>query len=193
MRIVGGTWRGRALQAPSGRDVTRPTTDRMRESFASMLLSAFDLDLSEVSVLDAFAGSGALGLEMLSRGAAHATFVEMDRGALACVQANLRTLGVERNRAAVVKGDVFKLARRAQVAGVPFTLVLLDPPYATEAERVSALVRELQETGLLATGAVVLYERAREADGLDVEGTLLSTREHGVTAVDLLRLGSIDR
>lgn len=193
MRIVGGTWRGRALQAPSGRDVTRPTTDRMRESFASMLLSAFDLDLSEVSVLDAFAGSGALGLEMLSRGAAHATFVEMDRGALACVQANLRTLGVERNRAAVVKGDVFKLARRAQVAGVPFTLVLLDPPYATEAERVSALVRELQEAGLLANDAVVLYERAREADGLDVEGTLLSTREHGVTAVDLLRLGSIDR
>lgn len=193
MRIVGGTWRGRALQAPSGRDVTRPTTDRMRESFASMLLSAFGLDLSEVSVLDAFAGSGALGLEMLSRGAAHATFVEMDRGALACVQANLRTLGVERNRAAVVKGDVFKLARRAQVAGVPFTLVLLDPPYATEAERVSALVRELQEAGLLANDAVVLYERAREADGLDVEGTLLSTREHGVTAVDLLRLDSIDR
>lgn len=193
MRIVGGTWRGRALQAPSGREVTRPTTDRMRESFASMLLSAFDLDLSEVSVLDAFAGSGALGLEMLSRGAAHATFVEMDRGALACVQANLRAIGVERHRAAVVKGDVFKLARRAQVAGTPFSLVLLDPPYATEAARVSALVRELVEAGFVADDAVVLYERAREAESLDLQSVLLSTREHGATAVDLLRLGSIDR
>ncbi len=188
MRIVGGTWRGRALQAPTGRDVTRPTTDRMRESFASMILSAFDLDLSGVSVLDAFAGSGALGLEMLSRGAAHATFAEMDRGALACVQANLRALGVGREQAAVVRGDVFKLARRSQVAGAPFTLVLLDPPYATEASRVSALVRELGNAGFLEEGAMVLYERAREADGLDVEGSLLSTREHGATAVDLLRL-----
>ena len=82
MRIVGGKWRGHPLEAPEGRDVTRPTTDRTRESIASMVLSAFGLDLSDVSLLDAFAGSGAIGLELLSRGAASATFVDRDRGAV---------------------------------------------------------------------------------------------------------------
>ena len=72
MRIVGGKWRGRQIEAPDGRDVTRPTTDRTREQIASMILSAAGLDLSGTSVLDAFAGSGAMGLELLSRGAARA-------------------------------------------------------------------------------------------------------------------------
>lgn len=69
MRIIGGEWRGRKIEEPRGRDVTRPTTDRVREACASMVMSAFDFDLDEVRVLDAFGGSGALGLEMLSRGA----------------------------------------------------------------------------------------------------------------------------
>ena len=73
MRIVGGKWRGRQIEAPDGRDVTRPTTDRTREQIASMILSAAGLDLSGTSVLDAFAGSGAMGLELLSRGAARAS------------------------------------------------------------------------------------------------------------------------
>ena len=67
MRIIGGEWRGRKIEEPRGRDVTRPTTDRVREACASMVMSAFDFDLDEVRVLDAFGGSGALGLEMLSR------------------------------------------------------------------------------------------------------------------------------
>ena len=79
MRIVGGKWRGKPFDAPSGRDVTRPTTDRVREAMASMVLSAYDLDLSGVSVLDAFAGSGAIGLELVSRGAGSATLVDSDR------------------------------------------------------------------------------------------------------------------
>ena len=69
MRIIGGEWRGRKIEEPRGRDVTRPTTDRVREACASMVMSAFDFDLDEVRVLDAFGGSGALGIEMLSRGA----------------------------------------------------------------------------------------------------------------------------
>lgn len=67
MRIIGGEWRGRKIEEPRGRDVTRPTTDRVREACASMVLSAFGFDLDEVRVLDAFGGSGALGIEMLSR------------------------------------------------------------------------------------------------------------------------------
>lgn len=88
MRIVGGEWKGHPIEAPEGRDVTRPTTDRVREAVSSMLMSARGLTLDGASVLDAFAGSGALGLELLSRGAAHATFVDLDRGACARVRRN---------------------------------------------------------------------------------------------------------
>ena len=93
MRIVGGKWRGRAIEAPRGRDVTRPTTDRTRERVASMVLSAMGLDLSGRSVLDAFAGSGAMGFELLSRGAARATFVDRDRRAVALVRRTAASLG----------------------------------------------------------------------------------------------------
>mgnify|MGYP000146292777 CR=1 FL=1 len=85
MRIIGGEWRGRKIEEPRGRDVTRPTTDRVREACASMVMSAFDFDLDEVRVLDAFGGSGALGLEMLSRGARSLTTSRsngMPRGSL---------------------------------------------------------------------------------------------------------------
>ena len=96
MRIVGGEWRGRPLEAPEGRG-TRPTTDRMRETIASMVLSAFDLDLDGVSVLDAFAGSGAMGLEFLSRGARRCTFVDSDRKAAGVVRRNVAALGAQRS------------------------------------------------------------------------------------------------
>ena len=75
MRIIGGEWRGRKIEEPRGRDVTRPTTDRVREACASMVMSAFDFDLDEVRVLDAFGGSGALGIEMLSAWRPHAHHV----------------------------------------------------------------------------------------------------------------------
>ena len=96
MRIVGGKWRGRQIEAPDGRDVTRPTTDRTREQIASMILSAAGLDLSGTSVLDAFAGSGAMGLELLSRGAARATFLDRDRRAVARIKRTDSSLGAAR-------------------------------------------------------------------------------------------------
>ena len=86
MRIVGGKWRGLSVEAPEGRGTTRPTTDRNRERFASMILSAAGLDLSGVEVLDAFAGSGAMGFELVSRGAASAVFVDLDRRAVARIR-----------------------------------------------------------------------------------------------------------
>ena len=90
MRIIGGEWRGRKIEEPRGRDVTRPTTDRVREACASMVMSAFDFDLDEVRVLDAFGGSGALGLEMLSRGARSLTTFEIDRNAARLITKNIR-------------------------------------------------------------------------------------------------------
>lgn len=191
MRIVGGMWRGRQIEAPEGRAVTRPTTDRTRESIASMVLSAFDLDLSEVRVLDAFAGSGALGFEMLSRGAAHCTFVDADRQAMARVKRNARSLGADARACTFVTGDSFKAARRG-LAGGPFSLVMLDPPYATDAMLVSSLVSDLSAEGLLAEEAYVLYERASQAPSLSVEGSVVvKSKSRGTTAVDLIRIGGI--
>lgn len=193
MRIVGGMWRGRAIEAPDGRDVTRPTTDRTREQIASMVLSAFGLDLSEVDVLDAFAGSGAIGFELLSRGARTCTFVDADRKAAARVKRNASKLGATREECAILCGDVFKLAKRGALPHAPFSLVVLDPPYALAASEVSALVEGLRETGQLADEAYVLYERASRGEGLTLEGTrLIKSKKHGVTAVDLLAFGGSD-
>ena len=186
MRIVGGKWRGRRIEAPEGRAVTRPTTDRMRESMASQILSACGLDLSGRSVLDAFAGSGAMGLELLSRGAARATFGDRDRRAVARLRRTAASLGAAEGEVAALAGDVFSLVSRG-LPGAPFDVVFLDPPYALSAERVSSLVDALARGGQLAPGAVVVYEHAADAPGLDCDvlGPARS-RTHGITAVDLM-------
>ncbi|MFR7750376.1 MAG: RsmD family RNA methyltransferase [Collinsella sp.] len=133
MRIIGGEWRGRKIEEPRGRDVTRPTTDRVREACASMVMSAFDFDLDEVRVLDAFGGSGALGLEMLSRGARSRTTFEIDRNAARLITKNIESLCRDRARWRVVTGDVLASARAAACRAVPSTwscsirLMLLAP------------------------------------------------------------------
>ena len=187
MRIVGGEWRGRPIEAPVGRDVTRPTTDRVREAMASMLLSARGLDLGGARVLDAYAGSGAMGLELLSRGAAWCTFVDVDRAAQARVRRNAASLGADSSAHAVIRGDVEALSGRP-LPGVPFDIVLLDPPYATEAARVSALVERLAQAGSLSEGALVVYERSDSAPGIAPAGfSAVKQKRYGITAVDLLR------
>lgn len=184
MRIVGGTWRGRAIAAPEGRD-TRPTIDRVRESIASIVLSRMG-SLEGASVLDAFAGSGAMGLEMLSRGAAHATFYDVDAKALACIRANCERLGADRARASVVRGDVTLAVARGRVAGAPFDLVVLDPPYATPATRLATLLEALAGRGMLAPGCVVVYERDGRAPTIELAGLAADgSRTYGATAVDV--------
>ena len=186
MRIVGGKWRGRRIEAPEGRAVTRPTTDRMRESMASQILSACGLDLTGRSVLDAFAGSGAMGLELVSRGAARATFVDRDRRAVARLRRTAASLGAADGEVAALAGDVFSLAPRG-LPGAPFDVVFLDPPYALSAERVSSLVDVLARGGQLDPGAVVVYEHAADAPGLDCDALgPARSRTHGITAVDLM-------
>ena len=187
MRIVGGTYRGRALAAPEGKG-TRPTTDRMRESIASMVLSAKGLDLTGAHVLDAFAGSGCVGLELVSRGADHVTFCERDAKAIACIRKNTQTLGLKGAQFTVVRGDVLKLAEARPLAGAPFDIVFLDPPYKMEAELVSKLVGDLIRTGSLAPECVVVYEREGKAAGLEVDGLVLErSKVKGTTGVDLYR------
>lgn len=123
MRIIAGQWRGRRLQPLKGKGV-RPTTDRVRESWMAALGDA----VMEARILDLFAGSGALGLEALSRGALQVTFVEKTRGALQALQGNVEALGAG-DRCHVVRGDAMAFVRR--LGPSDFDLVLADPPYDT--------------------------------------------------------------
>lgn len=125
MRIVAGERRGRNLETPSG-STTRPTSDRVRESIFNML---FSLGATESArVLDLYAGCGALGLEALSRGAAHCTLVEQDRRAVDCIENNIAAIGYE-DRTTVVRSDVLEWIKRSPDR---FDLVLVDPPYADD-------------------------------------------------------------
>ena len=144
-RIIAGTHGGRRLRVPSGSG-TRPTADRAREGLFSSLQSLLDLD--GASVLDLYAGSGALGLEALSRGAASATLVERDPAALAVLRANVGELGLP---ATVEDADVVAFLCRP---AVPVDLVLLDPPYELDVDVPLALLGPW-----LAPGAVVVVER----------------------------------
>lgn len=188
MRIVSGEWRGRRIAEPTGREVTRPTTDRVREAMGSMVDSALDHGIEGASVLDAFAGSGALGIEMLSRGAAHATFFDIDRSAAALVRKNLESVRCGSGRFTVTCGDVLGFARRGRVAGSPFDLVMIDAPYALGAEPANELLSALASAGLLAPRALALVEHAASDAGARPEGfTVEREKRYGITAVDLLR------
>jgi 16S rRNA (guanine966-N2)-methyltransferase len=144
-RIIAGTARGRRLAVPPG-TATRPTADRAREGLFSSLLSLVDLD--GAAVLDLYAGSGAIGLEALSRGAGRATLVEQDARALAAIRANVQALGLP---ASVVDADV---TRFLSGPAEPFDVVVLDPPYEVDVDPVLAAL-----VPWLATGAVVVAER----------------------------------
>ncbi|MGB1841640.1 MAG: 16S rRNA (guanine(966)-N(2))-methyltransferase RsmD [Longimicrobiales bacterium] len=120
MRIIAGQWKGHGLRPLKGRDV-RPTTDRVREAW----MSAMGGSVAGAHVVDLFAGSGALGLEALSRGAASVVFVERARGALSVIRQNVQLLGAE-NETTIVSDDVFRFLKRLDE---PFDLALADPPY----------------------------------------------------------------
>ena len=187
MRVIGGEWRGQRLEEPRGADVTRPTTDRTREACASMLDSAREEGIPGARVLDAFAGSGAMGIELLSRGAAHATFYDLDRAAAALVRRNLEHVRCAPERFQVVCGDILSAAGRRKVRGGPFDIVLMDPPYRLGAVPAVELLDALARTGQLAPGALALFERASATPPLDVAGfDRLREKRYGTTAVDLL-------
>jgi 16S rRNA (guanine966-N2)-methyltransferase len=184
MRIVAGKFRGRAIKAPAG-ETTRPTTDRVREAVFSSIASIAGSDLGGGVVLDAFAGSGALGLEALSRGCTHAVLSEQDRNALATIRANVVALGAAADTT-VVTGDVLALAGRSGLPRAPYSLLLLDPPYRLDAARVGLLVATLAENGQLEDGAVVVWEHAA---GTHIEWPAGFSSEkrkrYGTTEVDI--------
>ncbi|GIT92574.1 DNA methyltransferase [Jannaschia pagri] len=178
MRIIGGRWRGRRLASVGKGDSAahlRPTTDRVRESIFNLLLNSLGEDLEGRTVLDVFAGTGALGLEALSRGADRATFIEQGRTSLAILRDNIRTLGAP---AQVVTRD----ARRPG-PGTPHDLVFLDPPYGKDLGE--AALAALTQMGWIAPGALIVWEdnRPPKLDGL----SLLDQRRYGETLVTFAR------
>ena len=178
MRVIAGEWRGRKLTAPKG-EATRPTADRTRETLFSMLTSRLGT-FEDMRVADLFAGSGALGIEALSRGAAQCLFVEHDRIAVDTIRSNLSTLGAQ-TRSRIETGSVMQLRAIQE----PYDLILLDPPYETGAGAV-ALDRLLRLGWIGDATWMAVETSAKESvavDGLEVD----AERKVGKAKLTLLR------
>lgn len=190
MRVISGEFKGRPLKAPKGSD-TRPTTDRVKESLMSSLTSIMG-GFEGLYVLDAFAGSGGLGIEALSRGAAYCQFFDRNRLAAAAIQANLEMLNIPRSKATVRQSDVFKTPVGA---AKPFDLVFLDPPYAIDGDIVVSFVVSLAASGRLSSNAVVVYEHDSSHDleavlqkhaNADFELTIVKSKRQGACTIDII-------
>ena len=177
MRIIAGGWRGRPLEAPPGQG-TRPTADRVRETLFSMLASRLG-SFEDLRVADLFAGSGALGLEALSRGAAFAAFVETDSAATAVIRRNVERFAVgERTR-------LFGGSALALPASPPFDLVVADPPYAKGSG--SAVVEAVERAGWLAPGGWLSVETSRDDEVAAAGFEIDASRVVGRVRLTLLR------
>jgi len=182
MRIIAGQWRGRPLVAPNG-DATRPTADRTRETLFSMLTSRLG-SFEGLAVADLFAGSGALGLEALSRGAASCIFVEQDRAALDALRANAARLGLDRPD--IRAASVLALGSAPR----PLDLILMDPPYGTGAGAVA--LDKLNRQGWIGPATWISVETDRREDvavkGFEVE----AVRDIGKARLHILRPAASD-
>ncbi len=178
MRIISGQWRSRPVVAPKG-DTTRPTADRTRETLFSMLNSRLG-SFEELAVLDLFAGSGALGLEALSRGAARCTFVEHDAAALKALETNIEKLGAKA-QSDVRRSSVLSLGSAIK----PFDVILMDAPYASGAGSVA--LDKLGRLGWFSPSAWISVETGIKED-IDVKGFVIDTvRDVGKARLTLLR------
>lgn len=181
MRIISGQWRGRTLAAPKG-DATRPTADRTREALFSMLTSRIG-SFEGLTVADLFAGSGALGFEALSRGAASCIFVEQDRAAVETLRANADRLGI---RPDVRQTSALSLGP----APAPIDIIMMDPPYETGAGAVA--LDKLNRLGWVSPATWISIETDRRED-VAVKGFIVETvRNFGKARLHLLRLAEGD-
>lgn len=181
MRIIAGEWRGRKLTAPKG-EGTRPTADRARETLFAMLTSRLG-DFAGLQVADLFAGSGALGLEALSRGAEQCLFVEQDRAAMDVIRANIAALGAQA-RCRVEVASVMQL----RAAPRPLDLILVDPPYQSGAGEVA--LDRLLRLGWIGAETWIALETGFKED-VAVKGlTLDAERRVGKGKLSLLRLAN---
>jgi 16S rRNA (guanine966-N2)-methyltransferase len=186
-RIIAGKHRGRPLKVPVTGSV-RPTADRVREALFNILAHGIDWPgFDGISVLDVFAGSGACGLEALSRGAAHATFIDHDAAALMAIRRNAAAIG-EARTVAMLKLDATRLPAPAGAACAPCAFVFLDPPY--ESGLATSALRGLEARRWLAPGAIAVVEvAAREPIVIPPGYVLLDERAYGAARLVFLRAG----
>ena len=177
MRIIAGQWRGRKIAAPEG-ETTRPTTDRVREALFSMLASRLG-SFEDLRIADLFAGSGALGLEALSRGAAHCTFVEQDPAAIKALQSNVAELGAN--------ADIQRVsAERLNTAQIAYDVIVMDPPY--DVGWADKILPVIMSQNWLTTSSWVSIETEKSAP-IEIPGLSIDTvRIFGKAQVTLLRL-----
>ncbi len=181
MRITGGIYKGRKLQAPTG-ITTRPTSDRVREALFNILAhrdwgEEIENPIRNKHILDVFAGTGALGLEALSYGAAQTVFIEQDRAALACLRQNIKTLKCEET-SAIVTGDATQALPELQT----YDLIFMDPPYRKNL--VPAALKFLEKNDRIALHALFVIETAKkELLELPAQYELILTRSYGDTAL----------
>lgn len=186
MRIIAGRLKGRRLVAPRG-DVTRPTADQVRLALMDALMPY----LPGARVLDLFAGAGGVGLEALSRGATHATFVERDARAVDALRRNVSALGVAESTR-VMRADVARALAALARAGERFDIVFADPPY--EGGALGSALTALAEGGLAAPGAIVVAQHPTKHPPPAVGGlTAFRTRRFGETTLTSFRAGGYDR
>jgi len=187
MRIVGGRLRGRVLQAPASRDI-RPTSERLRESIFDILTHRHEGVVEGAQVVDLFAGSGALAIEALSRGARTALFIDNGAEARALLRANVESLGLG-GVTRIFRADATKLGRAP--AGDPFTLAFLDPPY--DKGLAGPALAGLVDGGWLAKGALVVVEESAKADiGAPAPLSVVDERTYGETKVVFLVFGDAE-
>ncbi len=186
MRIVSGEFRGKALVTPPG-EATRPTSDRARQAIFNILdHAAWSDGVRERRVIDLFAGSGALGFEALSRGAAFCLFVETDVAARGAIRDNVENLGGLFGKTRIHRRDATDLGVKPGADGPAFDLVFLDPPYAKGLGEIA--LAKLAEGGWLAPGAIAVFERGAGEAPFKVEGfEALDARDYGAARVHFLQ------
>ncbi len=185
MRIIAGSHRGRALKAPSG-EAVRPTSDRARSAIFNILLNGKPaVDFDGITVLDIFAGSGALGLEALSRGAHRAVFVDTSREAISCIGANAASLDMNAN-CLMIRQDGINPGRVPFAMVCPAALAFLDPPYGLGL--IEPSLKAFQTKGWLADQAVVVIETEADYQFTTPDGfELIDTRTYGAARMTFLR------
>ena len=174
MRITGGMFRGRKLHCPKGR-LVRPTTDRVREALFQIIASNFSPDLSGLKVLDLFAGTGALGLEAMSRGADFCVFVEHSVTATKSIANNICILGLN-ERTRVIKNNVFNFLANSKL-DTPFDLILCDPPYG-KGHIASVLSIVAQNDSLLKKGGLLVFEERKDLNIAALQSSVLELVKH---------------
>lgn len=182
MRVISGTWRGRKIASPPlGDKRIRPTSDRVRENLFNILTSTFGGALQGLSVADICAGTGALGLEALSRGAASCLFLEKDAAARALIEQNISSLGAEQ-KSRILLAD----AARLPLAPHAVDLILFDPPYA--ADFVPAAMDAMAAQGWAKSGTVLTVEQASDTAVSSTAWTALSHRRYGSSTLHLFQM-----